>query len=138
MPLFTAIKRSRLGVVNMMLDKGAPIDVRDNTGLTPLSYAAWESNGRMVKLLLQKAQHANFSDLISTNLDPEGKHMEELMFNIIFGEATSLDMKVCHGKTVLHWAAMREMDNKVQKLLEDGAFVDMRDDTGYTALTLAV
>ena len=136
-PLFSAIKSESVNIVNILLDKGACVDVRDNKGLTPLSFAAWEGNGRMVNVLLQKAQHANFSVLISTNLEPDSEHMQELMFNIILREASSLDIKLSEGMTVLHWAAMHGRDKSVQELLEKGASVDIEDEGGSTALIWA-
>ena len=127
-----------MDIVNILLDKGAYVDVRDNDGLTPLSYAAWKGDGPMVKLLLQKAQHANFSDLITTNLEPDSEHMQELMFDIIFKEVLSPDTRISAGKTVLHRAAMHGWDKSVQKLLEKGASVDLKDNLGSTPLIWAV
>ena len=136
-PLFSAIDGSSVNIVNMLLDKGASVDVRNNDGLTPLSYAAWESNGRMVKLLLQKAQHAKSADSISTNLEPNSEHMQELMFDILSMEVSLPDTIVSEGMTLLHWAAMNGLDKRVQKLLEKGASVDIKSKGGATALALA-
>ena len=137
-PLFSAIQGSSVDIVNMMLDKGASTDVRDHEGLTPLSFAALRNYGQMVKLLLQKVQHAGFSDLKSTNLEPDSEHMQELMANILSMEVSSPDIKVSQGMTLLHWAAGKGQDKRVQKLLEQGASVDQRDDHGNTALAEAV
>ena len=136
-PLCSAKGHSRSDIVNMMLDKGASMDVRNDNGLTPLSYAAWQNNGPMIKLLLQKAQHPKFSDLISTNLEPDKEHMKKLMFDIILKEVSSPNIKVSEGKTLLHWAVIHGRDQSVQELLGKGASVDMKADNGSTALAFA-
>ena len=61
----------------MMLGKGAS------------TYAAWINSGRMVETLLQKTQDADLSGLTTTNLEPDGEHVRELMSKIILGEAFS-------------------------------------------------
>ncbi len=135
-PLFSAADDSSVDIVNIMLDKGASVDVRDNDGLTPLSYAAWKNDGRMVQLLLHKARRADCSDLILTNLEPDGEHMQELMVNILM-EVCSLDVKISGGMTALHNAARSGWDIRVQKLLEKGASANMKDADGFTALASA-
>ena len=137
-PLFSAVKSESVNIVNMMLDKGASTDVRDHEGWTPIKYAAWINSGRMVKILLQKTQDAYLSDLTTTNLEPDGEHIQELMSNIILREASSLDIRLWRGMTVLHWAAKHGWDKIVQKLLENGASLDIEDNMNSTALVLAV
>ena len=134
-PLFSAVSSESVNIVNMMLEKGASMNVRDREGLTPLMYAAWITSGRIVKILLEKAQDAYLSDLTTTNLEPDGEHMQELMSNIILREVSSLDFRIYQGMTVLHWAASNGWDKVVQKLLEKGASVDIGGDT---PLVLAV
>ena len=136
-PLFSAITHGSVDIVNMMLDKGASTDVRDHEGLTLLSFAALRNYGQMVKLLLQRVQHAGFSNLKSTNLEPDSEHMQELMANILSMEVSSPDIKVSEGMTLLHWAARNGLDKSVQKFLEKGSSVDIRTNQGDTALALA-
>ena len=136
-PLFSAIAGSSVNIVNMLLDKGARVDVRDDDGLNPLSYAAWKSNWRVVKLLLLKAQHRGFPDLISTDFEPDSEDMQELMANILSMEVSSPDIEISEGITLLHWAAMNGLDKSVQKSLEKGASVHIRNSHGETALAMA-
>ena len=133
-PLFSAVQSESLSIVNIMLDKGASTDVRDREGLTPLMFAAWISSGRIVKTLLQKTQDAYLSDLTTTNLEPDGEHMHELMSKIILREASSLDVRLRQGMTVVDWAARPAWDKIVQKLLERGASADVRDKEWQTVL----
>lgn len=137
-PLFSAVRSESVNIVNMMLEKGASTDVRDREGLTPLTYAAWINSGRIVKILLEKAQDAYLADLTTTNLEPDGEHMQELMSNVILREVSSLDFRLWQGMTVLHWAAKYGLDKIVQKLLEKGASVDIEDEEKSTALVHAV
>ena len=139
-PLFSAVKSESVNIVKMMLDKGASADVRDHEGRTPLSYAAWINSGRMVKTFLQKTQDAYLSDLTTTNLEPDGEHMQELMSNIILRQASSLaslDTRFWPGMTVLHWAAEHGRDRMIQKLLENGASVDIGEPTALVSAVVA-
>ena len=136
-PLFLAIYSGSVNTVKLMLDKGASTDVRDDDGLTPLTYAAWINSGQMVRTLLPKTQDTYLSGLATTNLEADEECMPELMFNIIFREASSPDISSWQGRTALHWAAKHGWDKIVQKLLEKGASTDIRDGNGYTALMSA-
>ena len=137
-PLFAAIQSGNVRIVNMMLDRGASMDVRSMNDLTPLSYAAQIGSSRMVKALLQRRQHTYVSDLTATDLELDGEQMQELMENIAIMEASSLDLRFCRGMTQLHVAVRDGQGKRVQKLLDKGASVDVRDRDDNTALTWAV
>ncbi len=50
--LHLAVQAGHQNIVKLLIDRGAVVDVRDNSDYTPLHNAAWNGNLEMVKLLL--------------------------------------------------------------------------------------
>ena len=51
-PLHLAVRGGYLNIVQLLIERGAVVDVRDQNDYTPLHNAAWNGNLVMVKLLL--------------------------------------------------------------------------------------
>ena len=54
-----AAHRGDPGVVNMLLERGADIDARNNGGFTPLMFAARQGHDQVIEILLNRGANAN-------------------------------------------------------------------------------
>ena len=57
--LLLAVEEGHYGVVDLLLTKGANVQVRDPVGMSPLHIAAWQSSKNIAKLLLQYGADVN-------------------------------------------------------------------------------
>lgn len=83
-PLMQAARMDETEIVGLLLDRGANISAKDNTGRTALHIAAEQGNTSMVRLLLLKG--ANASLLTSngkTAADLSARGWEQQAFNIL-------------------------------------------------------
>ncbi|RYP50073.1 hypothetical protein DL768_004359 [Monosporascus sp. mg162] len=108
-PLLHAVANGHVGIVKMLLEKGAKVDNKDSYGQTPLSWAAYSEHETIVRLLLVNG----------ARLKPEDGFLE------------SRDRR---GQTPLLRAAHRGQDGVVQMLLDKGAYMEAKDDDGRTPL----
>jgi ankyrin repeat protein len=54
-PLHLAVGSGRTEVARLLLDRGADVNARDDTGKeTPLHYAAWDGDAELIGLLLSR------------------------------------------------------------------------------------
>ncbi|XP_014233563.1 tonsoku-like protein [Trichogramma pretiosum] len=96
---------ANIKAVEKLLAEGHPVDVRDNTGWTPLHEAANFGHVEIAKLLLNAGASVN---------DPGGE--------------------LCEGVTALHDAATNGHFSMMQLLLDHGADPNLRNRAGDTAL----
>jgi len=61
-PLFDAIFKGRVGFAQMLLERGALIDARDNRGRTPLHKAVEKGKIQVARLLLEHGADVNARD----------------------------------------------------------------------------
>ena len=106
-PLHLSAIAGHLDISRMLIEHGAMVDIRAKTGSTPLLEACKEGHRDVIWLLLGHNPDVNVCD--------------------------SAD----RGYTPLHYAAMREPLNLVQKLLELNAALNSRTDHKCTPLHLA-
>ncbi len=136
--LGVAAAANQIEVVKLLLDAGAPVDIRDNYGDTPLAKAAMRGKVDVMRLLIDRGAAVNASN---------GFGGSPLMSAAFFGSHRAVDLllkKGAHpdiarntGKTALHMAAERDHDRVVTLLLEHGASAGQRDRHGLTARELA-
>lgn len=62
-PLFTAIRRNRIDVMNLLLDKGFNIQTRNDEGATPLHIAAMKDSHDLCKFLLDHGADMGATDI---------------------------------------------------------------------------
>jgi ankyrin repeat protein len=57
-----AAARGRIDYVNLLLDRGAPVDARNDSGWTPLFYAVTQGHGEVAEALLARGADPNAVD----------------------------------------------------------------------------
>ena len=126
-PLHAACFWGNEGLVGMLLQSGAAVDVYDVSGISPLHLAAQEGHVPVVRLLLLCR-----TDINVTTVNATSKDKDENSFK--------LDMQqVDCGWTPLHVASYKGHSDLVQVLVEAGARIDMRTGTRQdTALTCCI
>ena len=121
------------------------IDVEGKTGLHWAASARCAEPAKLVKLLVNMKTGGSRSSVAAWE-DYEGRQALQLavlsdnpeMVRALLGQRTGLVNSLDHRKrTALHWAAVRA-NHCVSSLLEAGAEVDLRDESGATAAHLAV
>ncbi|RYP43640.1 hypothetical protein DL768_009815 [Monosporascus sp. mg162] len=109
-------------IVQLLLDKGAETDAKDNGDQTPLWWAAEKGHKEIVQLLLDKGAKTDAKD--NNGLTPlwwaaEKGHKE--IVQLLLDEGAKTDTKDYNGRTPLREAAFNGHKETVQLLLDDGA-----------------
>ncbi|KAH6855416.1 ankyrin repeat-containing domain protein [Chaetomium sp. MPI-CAGE-AT-0009] len=122
-PVFWAVEKGREGLVKLLLDKGAVIDVETSTGQTPLSRAAEKGHDGIVKLLLSKgATIGAAAGTSKMTLSWAAEQGYESIVKLLFDEGTNLDDKdseYMHDYMgALEAASFKGYTNIVRMLLE--------------------
>ncbi|XP_023318028.1 uncharacterized protein LOC106651321 [Trichogramma pretiosum] len=111
--LYSAVQRQNDKIVEMLLDKGAQIGIKNHySGLTPMHLAA------------QKAQYKSLWTMLNHEVD----------VNITDNTGKTVLQIVCNDAVFDESLTNKVQINVIKKLLEKGALVNITDDSGNTAL----
>jgi ankyrin repeat protein len=129
-PAYTALMHASAGghvqVVDLLLRRGANVNVESKYGLTPLMRAAQRGHRDTVELLLERGAQINAASLDGdTALILAARAGRGDMVRLLRGKGAEIDA-VSHGNTALLDAAMRGDSGMVKVLLANGAAVDAR------------
>jgi uncharacterized protein len=140
-PMMVASLEGRVGVVLLLLDKGAAINVRDASGWTALYLACFKGHHPMVRLLLERGADPTIADQWGTipliTASSQG-HLEVVrsLLGRPSGKAT-LNHRSRRGETALWQACMYGRGGVVRALLESGADPTIASDNGDTPMAVA-
>jgi ankyrin repeat protein len=135
-PLLCAAKFGQLGVVILLISKGANVEVRNSEGRTPLLLAAKFGHPSVVRVLIDKG--ASISVRSSPDLPPEDlpsattlKHAAlsgnpEIVSLLLDAGAGLEETSGTDGSTVLHMAAEKGLTEIASFLLSHNANVNAR------------
>ncbi|KAF3087187.1 hypothetical protein TWF706_011259 [Orbilia oligospora] len=130
-PLLKAAQNGHDKVVHLLVEKGAKIEAHDRSFRTPLLWAAQEGHEAVVRVLIAKGADKKAKDNISRYtpalwaMHNEHKAVFELLTD-------------SNGHEPLLWAARNGYTAEVQRLVDNGADLEAKEDKNdRTALALA-
>jgi len=126
--------------IREMVQKGATLELRDDTGAAPLIYAAQNANDGAVSLLLELGAYID-----SRNTDGETALMVaacagtgfEKIVQILLERKANIETKDQDGQTPLIGACSRGNEQIVEMLLKNGAKIEATDRDGWTPILWA-
>lgn len=128
--LISAADFGRESTVKLLLERGAAVDLTDNSGRSALSHA---DTPPIAEMLIKKGADVNLKDRHGR---PPLVHAETTaMIDVLLKHGAEIDGG--DGGTALMWAAYDGLDEIVTHLLEKGANIRKRDEYGYDAAMLA-
>ncbi len=133
-----AVARGHEGVINLLLEKGAELEAKDDTGQTPLSRAAAHGQKVVVNLLLEKGAELENKDKSGrTPLQWAAAEGHKVVINLLLEKGAELENKDKSGQTPLFVAACEGHEAVVKLLLDKGAKLETKDESGRTPLSRA-
>jgi ankyrin repeat protein/glyoxylase-like metal-dependent hydrolase (beta-lactamase superfamily II) len=117
-PLLAAVKGGHQKSVDVLLAKGAHLDIRDLTGDTPLLLAARDGRTEIVRLLLAKGASQNEKDAMgSTPLHLAALNGDKALVEFLISKGAPLDEKNMRNGTPIS-IAIREGHGEVVRMLQ--------------------
>jgi serine/threonine-protein phosphatase 6 regulatory ankyrin repeat subunit B len=124
--------------VKALLAQGAPVDAKNNNGLTPLMWAAWNGHKDICELLLTHNAHVDAKDNNgSTPLILAAWNGHADVCKLLLTHKASAGAKNNFGNTPLIGAAQRGRKDFCELLLTHNAHIDAKNNDGFTPLMRA-
>ncbi len=132
------IERARMAVIELLLAKGADLDLADNGGITALHYSLAGSQPHIAAYLINKgaktdtASKDGVTPLISA-ASPDCKDI----FYMLVDKGADIKATTKDGSTVLMFAIEEGNDDMVKYLVKQGLDVNAANEQGRTPLMFA-
>jgi ankyrin repeat protein len=136
-----AAETGDLVTAQLLLDKGAHLDIADHDGRTPLLWAADNGREATVRLLLDKCARIEAADQIygRTPLSWAASKGHQAVVQLLLDRGADVDAADNSRRTPLSWAASRGHEATVRLLMQYGADPELSDPKyGRTPLSWAV
>ena len=136
-------------LVQLLVEKGANVNVTDVSGNTPLHMAVKERNKTGVKFLLEQGADVNVANVwgytplhlaakFRVIMDAAYKKRNESLVSILLENGSDVNVANVSGNTPLHTSIILKNEPLANTLLEHDADVNVADKKGITPLHLAV
>ena len=121
--------------MTLLLDAGADVNVKDDSGWTPLYHAASEGHTEIAKLLLDAGADVNVKDDSGwTPLHHTASGGLTEIAKLLLDAGADVNVKDDSGWTPLYHTASGGHTEIATLLLDAGADVNVKDDSGWTPL----
>ena len=125
--------------VQLLLDKGAPVDARDDQGNTLLNCAVVEEHESTARMLLRRgADHNIRNKLGNTPLMTATLKGSEKVIKVLLDGGADIETRDKDQNTTLMSAVMDNFLPVVKLLIQRGANLEAKNQAGRTAFMLAV
>jgi ankyrin repeat protein len=141
--LFEAVEKGDLEQLELLISKGADVNLKNQEGWTPLHIAAKEGHVDIAALLIKNRAEVN--ERINSRDDPSGltplhiaaysNHVD--VVELLIGAGAQINVHGTYGHTPLEYAAGRGDKDIVELLLAKGADIEAGDDWNRTPLLAA-
>ncbi|CRG91472.1 Ankyrin repeat domain-containing protein 50 [Talaromyces islandicus] len=136
--LFAGVRKGYLTATEVVLTVEANVNVEDEEGRRPLSWAAVKGFEAVVRLLLENGTDIESKDNIgSTPLSLAAANGHEAVVKLLLEKGANIESKNNISWTPLSLAAANGHNAVVKLLLEKGADIESRDHISRTPLSLA-
>ncbi|OLN96219.1 Ankyrin-3-like protein 3 [Colletotrichum chlorophyti] len=133
--LSVAVVRGLNNVVELLVEKGASVNVMDENGVMPLTYAAIHGQDIVAQFLVRRAAAINFENQHGhTPLHQAVSSGYKTITELLVENGAHIDHRDQSGQTPLHRAAFFGRTTIVELLVEKGADIDSKDQQGKTPL----
>lgn len=137
--LISAVAKSDIKTVEILLKKGADVNYKDFSGKVPLRIAMENNNKNMISLLLEKGAKIEFKDSKGcTILLNAVEHGNVDMVSFLLEKGAFINCKDSLGQTPLLMALKYNNKNMISLLLEKGAAINIFDSHSKSTLDLAI
>lgn len=125
-----AVMAGDFAKVKVILDKNPSLVNTSEDGITPVLYAAYQENRKMVNFLVSRGARTDM--FVVTIIGDKAKVKSFLDAN-----PNLVNAKDQNGQTPLHWAANKGHIQIVKMLVSLGAKINLKDNTGWTPIEYA-
>jgi hypothetical protein len=142
-PLVAALAGEHFETADLLHHNGADLDVRGESGRTPLHGAAYSGNLEVVRKLIEyDPAHIHTRGTYGAtplhSATDNHRNFNISVVQLLLEHGADINAQANTGRTPLHWASWRGTLGVVRLLLEHGADVEVTSDDGKTALQEAV
>ncbi|RFU79266.1 pfs, nacht and ankyrin domain [Trichoderma arundinaceum] len=135
------ITRKRRAIAQLLIEKGAETSIRDLYGSTVLLYAIENSHFDIISLLIETGAYVDYKDesgqtllfIMQRFVEPEGK----LIFQRLIDKGADVNVKNNSGNTALCEAVVHKREDMIKLLIENSADPNIQNHNGQTALWVA-
>ncbi|KAI1737169.1 ankyrin repeat-containing domain protein [Xylaria scruposa] len=121
-PLANATSNGHEAIVQLLLNKGADTDAKDDDSWTPLIYAAGYGHKAIVQLLLDKGADVDAEDNDGqTPLSRAAENGHKAIVQLLLDKGADVDAEDNDGRTPLFWATENEHHAMKELLKSHGA-----------------
>ena len=136
--LLIAAAYNDFDLVQSLLSKGANVNIKAVSGVTPLMWASFNGNNKIVDALLNNGADFNAKGRYGETalIIASGRGYSDVV-NELLNWGANVNDKDIEGRTALMWAAEGGHVQVVESLLTRGADVNAKDNRGWNALRWA-
>jgi ankyrin repeat protein len=138
-PLINAVETGSVGLVKILLERGADPNISGSRDLRPLTLAVKSKKIEIVRLLIEKGADINYTDCRNTlPLVLAVIQGSADIFEYLITRGAKINIRSLDGHTPLTAAAAYDRTEMVKTLIEKGADLNVRSYSDDTALALTV